>query len=90
MEINPGITTRESDFETCFRKENVKLAPGGFFGISAATGALAGQFILLLSGFVSLYFTDVLHLTCLPAAALTIFIMHNHIPQVTTLYLTAN
>ena len=43
LEINPGITTRESDFETCFRRENVKLAPGGYFGVSAATGALAGK-----------------------------------------------
>jgi len=41
LEVNPGITTREADFETCFRKENVKLAPGGFFGVTAATGALA-------------------------------------------------
>ena len=43
LEINPGITTRESDFETCFRKENVKLSPGGYFGVTAATGALAGK-----------------------------------------------
>ena len=54
--MNPGITTRESDFETCFRKENVKLAPGGFFGISAATGALAGK----LLGFNCIYRSIVL------------------------------
>ena len=41
LEMNPGITTRASDFEECFRVENVKLSPGGYFGVSAATGALA-------------------------------------------------
>eukprot|EP00116_Pleurobrachia_bachei_P004807 sb/3465069/ len=41
LSINPGITTRDSDFEECFKVQNVKLPPGGFFGVSAATGALA-------------------------------------------------
>ena len=42
LEINVGMTNRDADFEPCFKVDNVKLPPGGHFGVSAATGALAG------------------------------------------------
>ena len=38
-----GMTTKPEDFELCTRLENISLAKNGFFGVSAATGGLAGQ-----------------------------------------------
>ena len=42
--INTGLTNNKDDFELCLRHENVDLPKGGFFGISAATGGLAGMY----------------------------------------------
>ncbi len=38
-----GMSNNERDFEVCMRVENVFLPKAGHFGISAATGGLAGQ-----------------------------------------------
>lgn len=38
-----GMTTNSEDFELCTRIENVHLPKEGFFGVSAATGGLAGK-----------------------------------------------
>ena len=38
-----GMSTRAEDFELCTRLENISLNKNGFFGVSAATGGLAGQ-----------------------------------------------
>ena len=38
-----GMSNNDRDFEVCMRVENVILPKNGFFGISAATGGLAGK-----------------------------------------------
>ena len=38
-----GMSNNERDFEVCLRAENVFLPKNGFFGVSAATGGLAGE-----------------------------------------------
>ena len=38
-----GMSNNERDFEVCLRAENVFLPKNGFFGLSAATGGLAGE-----------------------------------------------
>jgi len=40
--FHSGNTNNEKDFEICFRSENVYLPKNGYFGVSAATGGLAG------------------------------------------------
>ena len=42
-----GLTNSREDFDLCVRAENVDLPRNGYFGVSAATGALAGQFALV-------------------------------------------
>ena len=42
VSINNGLTNAREDFELCARAENVELPRNGYFGVSAATGALAG------------------------------------------------
>ena len=37
------MSNNEKDFEVCMNVENVHLPKSGFFGISAATGGLAGK-----------------------------------------------
>lgn len=37
------MTQKKDDFELCMRAENVQLPKEGYFGVSAATGGLAGQ-----------------------------------------------
>jgi mannose-binding lectin 1 len=37
------MSNNEKDFEVCMSVENVHLPQSGFFGISAATGGLAGE-----------------------------------------------
>jgi len=37
------MSTRDDDFELCTRLENITLHKNGFFGLSAATGGLAGK-----------------------------------------------
>ncbi len=37
-----GMSNNERDFEMCFRVDNVILPKTGYFGVSAATGGLAG------------------------------------------------
>jgi len=37
------MSNNDQDFELCFRSENVVLPKVGYFGISAATGGLAGK-----------------------------------------------
>jgi len=36
------MSNNDRDFEVCMRVENVQLPKTGFFGVSAATGGLAG------------------------------------------------
>ena len=45
--FHSGMTNSEQDFEMCLRVENVILPKFGHFGLSAATGGLAGTFGLL-------------------------------------------
>lgn len=42
--INNGFTPDREDYEFCAKVENMVLPPQGYFGISAATGGLAGDF----------------------------------------------
>ena len=37
-----GMSNNDRDFEMCFRVDNVVLPKTGYFGVSAATGGLAG------------------------------------------------
>ena len=37
-----GMSNNEQDYEMCFRVENVVLPKNGYFGVTAATGGLAG------------------------------------------------
>ncbi len=41
------MTNNKDDFELCLRVENVQLPTEGHFGVSAATGGLAGQYTQL-------------------------------------------
>ena len=41
--LHNGMTNNKDDFELCLRVENVVLPSEGYFGISAATGGLAGK-----------------------------------------------
>ena len=41
--FNSGLTNNKDDFELCLRAENVELPKTGYFGVSAATGGLAGK-----------------------------------------------
>ena len=41
-----GMSNKPEDFELCARLENIHLAKGSFFGLSAATGGLAGQLFI--------------------------------------------
>ena len=43
VHFHSGMSNNERDFELCIRKEGVTLPKSGFFGISAATGGLAGK-----------------------------------------------
>ena len=38
-----GMTNKDEDYELCMRAENVHLPKQGFFGVTAATGGLAGN-----------------------------------------------
>lgn len=40
--INNGFTPDKDDYEFCTRVENMIIPETGYFGISAATGGLAG------------------------------------------------
>jgi len=44
VSMHNGLTNTRDDFELCVRAENVELPRSGYFGVSAATGALAGTF----------------------------------------------
>ncbi len=37
-----GMSNNEQDYEMCLRADNVVLPGEGYFGVSAATGGLAG------------------------------------------------
>ena len=41
-----GMSNNDKDFEMCFRVDNVILPKTGYFGVSAATGGLAGKAVL--------------------------------------------
>ncbi|UYV62867.1 LMAN1 [Cordylochernes scorpioides] len=49
--INHGLTANDQDYELCLRAENVFLPQYGMFGVSAATGALAGEYTV--TGFLT-------------------------------------
>ena len=38
-----GMSNNDLDYELCLRKENIVLPINGYFGVSAATGGLAGK-----------------------------------------------
>ena len=40
------MSNKDDDYELCMRAENVQLPKDGFFGVSAATGGLAGKLII--------------------------------------------
>lgn len=46
--INNGFTPDKDDYEFCAKVENMVIPPQGHFGISAATGGLAGKSCYLL------------------------------------------
>lgn len=46
--FNSGLTNNKDDFELCLRAENVELPKSGYFGVSAATGGLAGKMSYLI------------------------------------------
>lgn len=52
--IHNGLTNNKDDFELCARVENVELPAEGYFGVSAATGGLAGESIVSGGGFCGL------------------------------------
>ena len=37
------MSDKADDYELCMRAENVELPKEGFFGVTAATGGLAGK-----------------------------------------------
>ena len=39
------MSEKSDDYELCMRAENVKLPKSGYFGVTAATGGLAGKMI---------------------------------------------
>ena len=45
--FNSGLTNNKDDFEMCLRQENVELPANGYFGVSAATGGLAGKLMYM-------------------------------------------
>jgi len=55
VSISNGLTNTRDDFELCVRAENVVLPQSGYFGVSAATGALAGTFRFLCETFPTRY-----------------------------------
>lgn len=44
--INNGFTPDKEDYEFCTKVDNMIIPTDGFFGISAATGGLAGIILL--------------------------------------------
>ena len=38
-----GMTNNKDDYELCLRADNVELPKEGYFGVSGATGGLAGK-----------------------------------------------
>lgn len=46
--INNGFTPNKDDYEFCTKVDNMIIPTEGFFGISAATGGLAGSLLVLL------------------------------------------
>lgn len=48
-----GMSNNEQDYEMCFRVENVVLPKNGYFGVTAATGGLAGN-----NGFYFVHFDN--------------------------------
>lgn len=50
--INNGFTPDKEDYEFCTKVDNMVIPSDGFFGISAATGGLAG---IILFAVKSLY-----------------------------------
>ena len=55
--FNSGMSNSDTDFELCLRAENVFLPSRGYFGVSAATGGLAGKYDNLCRAFelISVY-----------------------------------
>ena len=48
--FNNGMSNRDDEYELCMRAENVNLPKEGFFGVSAATGGLAGKMLFNITG----------------------------------------
>lgn len=45
MLINNGFTPDKDDYEFCTKVDNMVIPQEGYFGISAATGGLAGGYL---------------------------------------------
>ena len=54
VSFHNGMSNNDKDFEMCFRVDNVILPKAGYFGISAATGGLAGLFSLDLTNLLTI------------------------------------
>lgn len=53
--INNGFTPNKDDFEFCTKVDNMIIPTEGFFGISAATGGLAGTAFLIPTNCIRFY-----------------------------------
>lgn len=60
--FNNGLTNNKDDFELCLRQENIVLPKTGYFGITAATGGLAGKGDITGSGLSSHQLTQSSHI----------------------------
>ncbi len=61
MLVHDGMSQHDR-YELCMRAENIILPKNGFFGLSAATGGLAGEFLFY---FVVLLFYFVVVCCCI-------------------------
>lgn len=50
MLFHNGNTNNEADMDVCLRVEGITLPSSGHFGLSAATGGLAGKLIFVSVG----------------------------------------
>ena len=46
-----GMSDKSEDYELCMRAESVHLPKEGFFGVTAATGGLAGMILISILNF---------------------------------------
>lgn len=72
--INNGFTPDKDDYEFCTKVDNMIIPSEGFFGISAATGGLAGTNLLLKNPKVCVYlFKSIFLCVTLPQSGFWVF-----------------